>query len=82
MKRLIIPIILIVVLILGGLLWWNGNSKSVSSNEEMQSFIIPKGSSASQTGKKLADQGLIRNSLAFKFYVQLTGKSKKIQLFC
>jgi len=79
MKRLIIPIILVIVFILGVFFWWNGNSKPVSSDETMQSFIIPKGFSASQTGNKLADQGLIRNSLAFKFYVQLTAKAKRIQ---
>jgi UPF0755 protein len=79
MKRLIIPIFLAVILILGSLLWWKENSQPVSSNEEMQSFVIPRGYSALQTGNKLSNQGLIKSSLAFKFYVQLTAQSKKIQ---
>ncbi|MEJ2347761.1 MAG: endolytic transglycosylase MltG, partial [Patescibacteria group bacterium] len=79
MKRLIIPIFLAVILILGSLLWWKENSQPVSSDEEMQSFVIPRGYSALQTGNKLSNQGLIKSSLAFKFYVQLTAQSKKIQ---
>lgn len=79
MKRFIIPILLITSLIIGGIFWWKQNSKSVSSNESLQRFVIPKGYSASLIGNKLADQNLVKNSLAFKFYVQVTAQSKKIQ---
>ncbi len=79
MKRLIIPILLIIFLTAGGFYWWNQNNKPVSTNESLQSFIIPKGYSASQIGNKLEDQSLIKSSLAFKFYAQVTSKSKKIQ---
>jgi UPF0755 protein len=79
MKRFIIPILLIIFLLFGGIFWWNQNSKSVSTNESLQSFLIPKGYSASQIGNKLEDQTLVKSSLAFKFYVQVTSKSKKIQ---
>lgn len=79
MKRFIIPILLITFLIFGGIYWWNQNNKPVSTNESLQSFIIPKGYSASQIGNKLEDQNLIKSSFAFKFYAQVTSKSKKIQ---
>lgn len=79
MKRLIIPILLIIFLIFGGIYWWKQNSKPVSTNEGLQSFVIPKGYSASQIGNKLADRSLVKSSLAFRFYVQVTSKSKKIQ---
>ncbi len=79
MKRFIIPILLIIFLIFGGIYWWNQSSQPASTNESLQSFIIPKGYSASQIGNKLEDQVLIKNSLVFKIYVQATNKSKKIQ---
>ncbi|MEA2077279.1 MAG: endolytic transglycosylase MltG [Candidatus Marinimicrobia bacterium] len=79
MKRFIIPTLLITFLIFGGIFWWNQNNKPVSTNESLQSFIIPKGYSASQIGNKLEDQNLINSALAFKFYAQVTSKSKKIQ---
>lgn len=79
MKRFIIPLLLIILLIIGGFYWWNQNNKPVSTEESLQSFIIPKGYSASQIGNKLENQSLIKDSLAFKIYVQVTNKSKKIQ---
>lgn len=62
-----------------GLIWWSQNSKPVSSNEQRTRFVIPKGRSASQIGEELVEKGLIRNSLAYKVYVQVTAKAKKIQ---
>jgi UPF0755 protein len=79
MKRFIIPILLIVFLISGGFYWWNQNNKPVSTDENLQSFIIPKGYSASQIGNKLENQNLVKDALAFKLYVQVTNRSKKIQ---
>ena len=79
MKRFIIPILLIISLTIGGFFWWRQNGKPVSTDDTLQSFLIPKGYSASQIGNKLANQELVKNSLAFKFYVQVTAQSKKIQ---
>lgn len=82
MKRsliLLISIISIIVLISGAFFWWNKNTKPVSSDTSLQSFVIPRGYSASQISDKLVDKGFIRNSLAFRFYVQLTARAKKIQ---
>lgn len=79
MKRFIIPILLIIFFAFGSFFWWRQNSRPVSTNADMQSFLIPKGYSASQIGNKLADQNLIKSSFAFKFYVQATARSKKIQ---
>jgi len=64
---------------IGGLFWWIQNSKPVSSNEETVDFLVIRGRSASEIGHELYDKGLIKNALAFKFYVQLTGKSDQIQ---
>ena len=82
MKRLIVPLIIFLLLVivwLGVSSWWGDNSKAVSSSEAAVRFVIPKGRSATQIGDKLFEERLIRNSLAFKIYVQLTGKAEKIQ---
>ncbi len=81
MKKFLIPatviLVLIVLLIVGGV-WWNSNKGAVSSDETQKEFLIVRGRSASQVGQKLYEEGLIKSTLAFKAYVQLTGKSKKI----
>jgi UPF0755 protein len=83
MKRLLVAIIILIIL-LGGLLvgaisWWNTNSKPASSSETPVRLVIPKGSSATEIGERLQDEDLIKNSLAFKIYVQFANKAKKIQ---
>ena len=79
MKRLLIPLILITLFILGALFWWKKNIRPVSNDSTLERFVIPKGYSASQIGNKLADKNFIKSSFAFKFYVQVTAKSKKVQ---
>jgi len=81
-RRFLIPLTILIVLIvifLAGILWFRENTKPVSSEEKKVAFIIPRGRSASQVGESLYEKGLIRSPLAFKFYVQLTGSSDKIQ---
>lgn len=79
MKRFLIPIVLAIFFILGANFWWSQNIKPASDDTSVKRFVIPKGYSASQIGNKLVSQGLVKNSLAFRFYVQLTGRTKKIQ---
>lgn len=79
MKRLLILTAVIAVLLLGAFRWWNTNIEPVSSDEASVGFVIPKGRSASEVGEKLKKEGLIRDSFAFKIYVQVAGKAKRIQ---
>lgn len=82
MKRLLIPLVVISFLIILGLFsfsWWKTNSQPVSEVISQQRFVIPKGLSAAEVGAKLSKQGLIKNPLAFKIYVQVGGKAKKMQ---
>jgi UPF0755 protein len=82
MKRLIIPLILLVSLIASSIfayLWWNSNTKPISASEEKIRFVIPRGRTAGQVAESLYEKKLIKNPLAFKFYVQLTGVASKIQ---
>ena len=79
MKKAIFLLPAFFVFLCGFFIWWSINTKSVSDNQSLKNFIITKGSPISLIGKKLQEEGLIRSSLAFKFYVQFTGKQKKIQ---
>lgn len=82
MKKIIIPLIsLIIALIFAfySFYWWNNNSAAASTSKNEVDFLILKGRSASQIGEKLYNEGLIKNPLAFKIYVQITGKAEKIQ---
>ena len=60
-------------------MWWKGISAAPSSSKENVDFLVIKGRSASQIGESLYGKGLIKSPLAFKFYVQATGKSDQIQ---
>lgn len=61
------------------LLWFKSESAPVSQDSTSKDFLITRGSSASQIGNKLQKEGLVKSPLAFKIYVQITGKAKKIQ---
>lgn len=82
MKRFGFAVILLIVIVGGillvGTFWWRSNTSALTSTENFQSFVIPKGRSAMQVGSKLEDEELIKSSLAFKIYVQVFGKSKSI----
>lgn len=62
-----------------GFIWFFRSSGAVSTIKTKQRFVIEPGAGASLVGQNLQKQGLVKNSLAFKLYVQLTGKSAKIQ---
>ena len=83
MKRIVFFLLILTVvasaLVFGAARWWNTNTQPASNDTALQRFVIPKGRSASEVGAKLANEGFIRTPLAFKFYVQLSNKAKKIQ---
>lgn len=81
MNRLLILISLTVfVFVLLAFVWWgNATAPPDSKNTQSQDFLIVRGQSAQVIGKNLEDAGLVKSGLAFKFYVQLTGKAREIQ---
>lgn len=82
MKRvlfLVIALLLLITIVFVGINWWNVNSRPVSSSEKPTRFVVPKGRSAGEIGEMLYGESLIRSPLAFKFYVQVTDRAKKIQ---
>jgi UPF0755 protein len=82
MKRVIFPAIIlfaILVVAIGGYFWWIRASAPVSGDLKEVSVVIPRGRSAGEIGQILYDEGLVKNPLAFKFYIQLTGNSGNLQ---
>lgn len=79
MKKLFFVPLLSLLLGVGIVFWFYKNAKPLTISEEFKDFLIVKGSGAIQIGNKLEKEGLIRNSLAFKVYVQVTGAANKIQ---
>ncbi len=75
----------IILLFLGfGSLWYFNNTKSVYSNSECSTknsceksidFTVSQGESSSSIAEHLKEQGLIRNTLAFKVYLFLHSMS-------
>lgn len=82
MKKYFILLALVTVLITGIIIVGQSirqTLKPASADSAFYDFLITKGSSASQIAAKLEKKGFIRDALVFRFYVQLSGKSKKIQ---
>lgn len=80
MKKFLLLLLAIAIASWGiGLFWWRQVSQPVWLNAPLKDFLILKGSSATEIGNKLYQEGFIKSSLAFKFYVQLKGSSEKIQ---
>lgn len=79
MKKFLLLVFLVPLLIILSGYWFYLNSKAPSSNEDFKNFLIVKGSGASLVGNNLYKAGLIKSPLAFKIYVQVTGKAGKIQ---
>lgn len=82
MKKILIPVfglMIVIILAIFGFSWWQSSSQAVSSDSQQVVFLILKGRAAAQIGEKLQQEGLIKNALAFKIYVQTTGQAKKIQ---
>lgn len=79
MKKLFFIPLLLILLFAAGAVWFYKNIQPVSSNKDFKDFLITKGSSASQIGSKLESSGFIKSALAFKIYIQFTGKAGGIQ---
>lgn len=77
-KLLFIPLALVLGLS-GVVVWLYMNAQPVSGNKDFKNFLIVKGSSASQIGNKLKEAGLVKSALAFKIYLQISGRAGKIQ---
>ena len=79
MKKFLFFLFIPVLIICLGIFWFKVASGPAAKEGKAQDFLITRGSSASQIGNKLKKDGLIKSSLAFKFYVQVKGDAGKIQ---
>jgi len=78
-KRIAIGLLLIVLFFVVGVFFVKNLISPVSTDNKLVDFLIPKGTSVAQIGKKLEDTKLIKSAVAFKFIVQLTNSQNKIQ---
>lgn len=78
-KKITSIFFLFVIVGIAGFLFVKSEFKPVSSDNKQVDFLINKGSSVSLIGNNLEKAGLIRNGVAFKFYVQITHSQNKIQ---
>jgi len=69
----------IALVFFGALWWWSSNSNAPSTLSDKVRIVIPRGKSAEAVGALLYEEGLIKNPLAFKIYVQITGNADKLQ---
>jgi len=73
-----VPVIFI-LFVVGGFFWWKSSLSAVSSDTSSVRFVVQKGWGAAQIGSALNEKGLIKNSFAFKLYLQVSGNTSKIQ---
>ena len=76
---LILFIVIFTIFVSGAYFWWQTNTKPVSASAQEIDFLIVKGRGASQIAQDLYGEGLIKNPLALKIYVQLKDYTGKIQ---
>jgi UPF0755 protein len=78
MKKLLIVLCLILVGVTGFFTWVYENTKPVSNQNSISSFLILKGAAASVVGNDLQHEGLIRSSLVYKLYLYANNKQRSI----
>lgn len=74
--------VLIIILgtVVSGIVWYNTQLSPVGSDiSQLKKITIDAGSTPSQIGKKLEEQSIIRNALAFDIYIRLADKNIVLQ---
>lgn len=61
-----------------GFAWWVNATSPAGSDTTLRSFVIPKGLGATGIADKLAAEGLINNTVAFKIYTRVNNLAGKI----
>lgn len=62
-------------LVAGGLLWYQKNTAPLDPNGTPAFFTVEQGDSASEIAERLRAEGFIRNALAFKVALRLSGET-------
>lgn len=79
MKKFLLLPFFFALVIAGAFFWFYRNSQAPASQEKYDYFLIKKGESASEVGKRLEEEGFIKSAFAFKIFLQATGQTGNIQ---
>lgn len=79
MRRLLVIALIPVTIFVLTMVAWLRMVKPPSKQAQNERVVIKRGLSATEIATKLADSGVIKSPLAFKFYVGVTSSAKKIQ---
>ncbi|MEK7182561.1 MAG: endolytic transglycosylase MltG [Patescibacteria group bacterium] len=79
MKHFIWPPVFVILVVLVVFFWWQNAAAPPTTDTTAYPLLITRGMTASQIAEKLKKEGFIRSPLAFRTFVQVTGKSGSIQ---
>ncbi len=80
LKRFIISGVVVIIIVLVAVVWWSTSLSPVdANNKETKPFIITSGDGVREIAKKLHDQNLIRDQIAFFLLIKQLGLEKRIQ---
>ena len=79
MKKAIIAFILVLALAAAGAVWWTVSLSPLSTDATQKQFVISKGDGIREISKKLKDEGLIRDQIAFFILIKKLNLETKIQ---
>lgn len=79
MKKAVIAVILFVAIFILGLVWWTVSLSPLSTDPAQKQFVISKGDGVREISKKLKDEGLIRDQIAFFILIKKLNLETRIQ---
>ena len=78
-KRIAVAIFLLFLVIVFGFIYTKTLFLAPSKDSQVVGFMVDKGSSITKIANNLQKEGLIKNALVFRYYIQITGVQNKIQ---
>lgn len=75
-----LPFVILIIAFLAGFLWWKDVNKPRDSRDSStHEFLIVRGEPLQKIARRLEQEGLIKNELAFRLHVQVKGYQKEIK---
>lgn len=78
-KKIFIVILALLLIAIFGVFYVRTLFLAPSNDSKIVSFIVDKGSSITKIANNLQKEGLVKNALVFKYYIQFTGIQNKVQ---
>src|SRR3989338_6809823 len=79
MKKAVIAVAFLLVLVASGIVWWTVSLSPLSPNSTQKQFVISKGDGVREISRKLKDEGLIRDQIAFFILIKKLNLETRIQ---